>query len=474
KFPNPKTLEILGYENEEFQPLRYKEFIHPEDRQLVFDTHRRRLIGEEDLPTTYSFRVINKHGAEFIVELNAVRILWEGSPATLNFMRDITEQKNLEASLQQAQKMEAIGTLAGGIAHDFNNLLLGIQGSNSLLMMDTDPYHPRYDHLKSIEECVKRATNLTRQLLGYARGGKYEVRPIDVNQIIRTIADMFGRTKKEIVINTEYQDDVWTVDADRTQIEQVLLNLLVNSSQAMPQGGSLFLKTQNANLTKSLTGHHNVLPGRYVKISVKDTGCGMDESTRRRVFEPFFSTKQRGQGTGLGLASSYGIVRNHSGFITVDSIKDLGTTFTLFLPASQKQAVEDHPAPQQVFSGEGTVLLVDDEDMMLVVGQKMLDKLGYRVLTANSGQKAIDVFNRHRGQVKLVILDMIMPGLSGSDTFDRLKEIDPSVKVLLSSGYSIEGQARQILDRDCNGFIQKPFDLQAFSEKMRCILDGAY
>jgi two-component system cell cycle sensor histidine kinase/response regulator CckA len=473
KFPNPKTLEILGYENEEFQPLRYKEFIHPEDRQLVFDMHRRRLAGEEDLPTTYSFRVINKHGAEFIVELNAVRILWEGRPATLNFMRDITEQKNLEASLQQAQKMEAIGTLAGGIAHDFNNLLLGIQGSNSLMMMDTDPYHPHYDHLKSIEECVKRATNLTRQLLGYARGGKYEVRPIDINQIIRAIADMFGRTKKEIVINTEYQDDVWTVDADRTQIEQVLLNLLVNSSQAMPQGGSLFLKTKNVNLTKSLTGRHNVLPGRYVKISVKDTGCGMDESTRRRVFEPFFSTKQRGQGTGLGLASSYGIVRNHGGFITVDSIKDLGTTFTLFLPASHEQAVEDHPAPQQVFSGEGTVLLVDDEDMMLAVGQKMLDKLGYRVLTANSGQKAIDVFNRHRGQVKLVILDMIMPGLSGSDTFDRLKEIDPSVKVLLSSGYSIEGQARQILDRGCNGFIQKPFDLQAFSEKMRRMLDGA-
>lgn len=233
------------------------------------------------------------------------------------------------------------------------------------------------------------------------------------------------------------------------------------------------MKSENVNLTRSLTGRHNVPPGRYVKISVKDTGCGMDESTRRRVFEPFFSTKQRGQGTGLGLASSYGIVRNHSGFITVDSIKDLGTTFTLFLPASQKQAVEDHPAPQQVFSGEGTVLLVDDEDMMLVVGQKMLAKLGYRVLTANSGQKAIDVFNRHRGQVKLVILDMIMPGLSGSDTFDRLKEIDPSVKVLLSSGYSIEGQARQILDRGCNGFIQKPFDLQAFSEKMRRILDGA-
>jgi len=466
-------LKILGFDNEAFPPLAFEDIIDPEDRRPVLDTHRRRLAGEENLPVSSSFRMINRGGREFIVELNAVRITWEGRPATLNFVRDITDQKNMEASLQQAQKMEAIGTLAGGIAHDFNNLLMGIQGSNSLMMMDTDPYHSYYDHLENIEQCVKRATNLTRQLLGYARGGKYEVKPIDVNQIIRTISDMFGRTKKEIFITTEYQNDTWTVDADHTQIEQVLLNLLVNSSQAMPRGGSLYLKTENVLLSRPLVSHHNVPPGRYVKIIVKDTGCGMEESIRRRVFEPFFSTKQRGEGTGLGLASTYGIIRNHGGFITVDSIKDLGTTFTLFLPASQKKAVEDHPARQQIFSGSGKVLLVDDEDMMLVVGRKMLEKLGYSVLTADTGQRAIDLFNRHRGQIKLVILDMIMPDLSGSDTFDRLKEIDPSIKVLLSSGYSIDGQARQILDRGCNGFIQKPFDLQAFSEKIRHMLDGA-
>jgi two-component system cell cycle sensor histidine kinase/response regulator CckA len=473
KFANPRTLEILGYETGAFQPLPYKEFIHPEDRLLVFDTQRRRLAGEENLPTSSSFRLINKCGREFIVELNAVKIVWEGRLATLNFVRDITDQKIMEASLQQAQKMEAIGTLAGGIAHDFNNLMMGIQGSNSLMIVDTDPYHPHYGHLKSIEECVKRATNLTRQLLGCARGGKYEVKPMDINQIIRTTSEMFGRTKKEILINTDYQNDLWTVDADHTQIEQVLLNLLVNSSQAMPQGGSLCLKTENVNLTRPLAGHHNVPPGRYVKITVKDTGCGMEESIRRRVFEPFFSTKQRGQGTGLGLASTYGIVRNHGGFITVDSVKDLGTTFILFLPASQKKAVENHPAPQHIFSGEGTVLLVDDEVMMLVVCRKMLEKLGYRVLTADSGQRAIDLFNRHRDQINLVILDMVMPGLSGSDILYRLKEIDPSVKVLLSSGYSIDGQARQLLDRGCNGFIQKPFDLQVFSEKIRHILQAA-
>ena len=231
------------------------------------------------------------------------------------------------------------------------------------------------------------------------------------------------------------------------------------------------MKTENVNLIRPLASHHNVPPGRYVKITVEDTGCGMEESIRRRVFEPFFSTKQRGQGTGLGLASAYGIVRNHGGFITVDSIKDLGTTFTLFLPASKKQAVEKHPAPQQIFSGAGTVLLVDDEDMMLVVGRKMLEKLGYRVLTANSGQRAIDLFNRHRGQIKLVILDMIMPDMGGSEVYDTVKKIDPEVKVLLSSGYSVDGQATEILKKGCNGFIQKPFTLKSLSIKIREVLN---
>jgi PAS domain S-box-containing protein len=471
KFPNPRALEILGFEAEDFRPLPYESVIDPEDRERILDVHRRRLAGEENLPTSISLGMFNSRGQEYIVDLSEVVITWEGRPATLNFVRDITEQKKLETGLRLAQKMEAVGNLAGGIAHDFNNLLLGIQGSTSLMLMDVDPTHPHFGHMKNIEECIRRTTQLTRQLLGYARGGKYEVEPINLNLIIRHIAEMFARTKKEIWINNNFEDQIWTVEADRGQIEQVMLNLLVNAAQAMPMGGNIYLKTENAEMTDSLASRHGVAAGRYVMISVKDTGCGMDETVRNRVFEPFFTTKERGEGTGLGLASTYGIIRNHGGVITCDSIKGLGTTFTIFLPASTKNAVENRPAPQTVFSGEGTVLLVDDESMMVAIGRKMLEKLGYRVLTAVSGKTAIDLFTRHHSRIALVILDLIMPGLSGSDTFDKLKKIDPSVKVLLSSGYSAEGPTRKVLARGCAGFLQKPFDLQILSKKIRAVLD---
>jgi PAS domain S-box-containing protein len=472
KFPNPKTLEILGYPGEELQKLPFINFIHPEDRDMVLDIHRRRLSGEENLPPTYTFKVINRFGREFVVQLTAVVITWEGRLATLNFVRDITEQKRLEASLQQAQKMEAIGTLAGGIAHDFNNLLMGIQGRNSLMLLDVDPSHPHADHLKGIEEYVQRAADLTRQLLGFARAGKYEVAPTDINLVVRYSAEMFGRTKKEIIIQADYAPDVRPVEVDRTQIEQVLLNLFVNAWQAMPRGGNLKLRTENVGLKQSFVKPYGIRPGRYVRICVTDTGCGMDEKVRRRVFDPFFTTKEMGRGTGLGLASAYGIVRNHGGVITVDSIPGQGTTFEIYLPACP-HPVKEKPEPQtqrQAVKGEGTILLVDDEKMILEVGRQMVEKLGYTVMSAESGQEAVDVYAHFQDRIDLVILDMIMPDLSGSDSYNRLKAIDPSVKVLLSSGYSIEGQAKEILERGCNGFIQKPFDVGELSLKIRRIL----
>jgi two-component system cell cycle sensor histidine kinase/response regulator CckA len=400
-----------------------------------------------------------------------VTIVWEGRLATLNFVRDITEQKQLEFSLQQAKKMEAIGTLAGGIAHDFNNLLMGIQGRNSLMLLEIDPSHPHVDHLKGIEEYVQRATDLTRQLLGVARGGKYEVKPTDINQILRRSSEMFGRTRKEIHLHTTYQEDVWTVEVDRAQVEQVLLNLYVNAWQAMPQGGSLYLQTQNVVLNRAFSKPYGLSPGHYVSIAVTDTGCGMAEAVRQRVFDPFFTTKEMGRGTGLGLASAYGIVRNHGGIITVDSAEGRGTTFTLYLPATDRAvAVESRTSPQ-IRKGTETILLVDDEKMILDVGRQMLEKVGYRVLTSQSGEEALDVYAHFRQRIDLVILDMIMPDLSGGETFNRLKGIDPEVKVLLSSGYSMEGQAKVILASGCRGFIQKPFTIHSLSQKIRGILD---
>lgn len=381
------------------------------------------------------------------------------------------EKKKLEARLQQVQKMEAIGTLAGGMAHDFNNLLMAIQGNTSLMLVDTDISHPHYQRLKHIEQSVRIAADLTRQLLGFAKGGRYEVKLTDLNEIVKRTSSMFGRTKKEIKIHTKYQEDIWTVKADQRQIEQVLSNLYANAWHAMPGGGELYLRTENITLDENYVKPLSVEPGRYVKISVTDTGVGMDEATQKRIFEPFFTTKEMGRGTGLGLASVYGIIRNHGGIINVYSEKGEGTTFNIYLQASEKEVIKEKEMPEELLKGTETILLVDDQDMIIDVGQGMLKALGYTVLVARSGKEAIELHKANRDKIDMVILDMIMPGGGGGETYDQMKEITPDIKVLLSSGYSIDGQATEILERGCNGFIQKPFSMNELSLKIREILD---
>ena len=470
RFANPKTEEITGYSVEELAKIPFVDIVHPEDRDMVLERHVKRLRGEE-IPSIYSFRILNRSGEELSAELNAVLINWEGRPATLNFLRDITSQKKLEAQLQQAQKMEAIGTLAGGIAHDFNNLLMAIQGRTSIMRMSKDSSHPDFEHLKGVEDHVKSAADLTRQLLGFARGGKYEVRPADLNELIKKQNRMFGRTKKEINIDGKYQENLWSVKVDRGQIEQVMLNLYVNAWQAMPGGGSLYLETENVIIEENYVKSFSIEPGRYVKISVTDTGVGMDKATQKKIFDPFFTTKEMGRGTGLGLASSYGIVKNHGGFINVYSEKGHGTTFNIYLPASAKEIIEEKQPSGDILRGSETVLFVDDEDMIIEVAEELFKELGYKVLIARGGKEAVEIYEKNKGQIDIVVLDMIMPDMSGSMTYDRMKEIDPDIKVLLASGYSIDGQATEILDRGYDGFIQKPFKIKELSQKLREILD---
>jgi len=367
--------------------------------------------------------------------------------------------------------MESLGTLAGGIAHDFNNLLMGIQGRTSLVLADTDPSYSHFEHLKGIEDYVKSAADLTRQLLGFARGGKYEVISVNINDILDKSSDMFGRTKKEIMIHKKYQKDIWTVELDRSQIEQVLLNLYVNAWQSMPDGGDIYLESQNVDLEALDVKPYAIKPGKYVKISVADTGLGMSKATQERIFDPFFTTKKRGRGTGLGLASAYGIIKNHNGFINVVSDKGQGATFNIYLPASERVVVAEKQPPTEVLTGKESILIVDDEDMVTEVGKHMLEKMGYRVQTARRGKEALEIYKKNPGAINLVILDMIMPEMGGAATYTKLKEIDSDIKVLLSSGYSIDGQATKILDRGCNGFIQKPFTMNELSQKIRKVLD---
>ncbi len=469
KFANQRARQMGNELGVELDRVPFAQYIHPDDRDLVLERHKIRIEGEK-LPDTYAFRLVGHDDQVMWVELNAVKINWQDKPATLNFLRDISLQRKLEKQLQLSQKMEAVGTLAGGVAHDFNNLLMGIQGRTSLMLLEIDPIHSHFEHLKEIENYIKRATKLTKQLLGFARGGKYEVKPTDLNNLIEKSSQMFGRTKKEITIYKKYHDQIWTVEVDQSQIDQVLLNVFVNAWQAMPGGGDLYIQTENEMLDENVAGVYGVRPGKYVAISITDTGIGMDKKTLKRVFDPFFTTKDTERSTGLGLASAYGIIQNHDGFIMAQSARGKGATFHIYLPATEKPMIDEHQDAQKIMVGTETILLVDDEEMIIDVGTQILQKLGYEVLTARHGKEAVEVYQQNRQMVAMVILDLIMPEMGGGETYDRLKEMDPNVRVLLASGYSLDGQATEILNRGCDGFIQKPFNLRELSEKLRQII----
>ena len=382
------------------------------------------------------------------------------------------KRTELETQLQRAQKLEAIGTLAGGVAHDFNNLLMGIQGNTSVVLSRLDPDDPNYQKLVTAQSYVKKSSELANQLLGFARGGAYELKATDLNQLIEKVSKMFGRTKKEIVIFTHFKEGLLSVNVDRRQIEQVLLNLFINAAQAMPKGGRLYVQTDNVQLDKKFLEAHHLEPGMYVKVSVADTGIGIDPENIERVFDPFYTTKERGRGTGLGLASAYGIVKSHGGFIDVQSEVNKGSTFSFYIPPHEGREKKTENKKENVINGSGKILLIDDEDMILEEVGEMLATLGYEVVPAKGGSEAIKLFTKAKNEFDLVILDMIMPEINGSKTFERLRSINPQARILLSSGYSMNAVIQNLVDQGANGFIQKPFDRVILSHKIEKIING--
>ncbi|NPA24304.1 MAG: PAS domain S-box protein [Deltaproteobacteria bacterium] len=392
----------------------------------------------------------------------------QGSIITL---RDITQQKHLEDQLNQSRKMEALGNLAGGIAHDFNNLLTAIRGHVSILRIRSELTPLAEEKFTKIEEIVDRGANLTKQLLGFAQGGKYLVEILNPNQVINDSIELFIRTLKEVTITTDLADDLWNIEADRGQIDQVLLNLYLNAWQAMQNNrtaATMAISTTNVTVTSQT--HPGREPGRYIRIAISDNGCGMDEETRKHIFEPFFSTKRNLKGSGLGLSSAYGIISNHGGFIAVDSKPEHGSTFFIFLPAVDKPRHRTKPDQSQVLTGSATILLVEDEEMVREVNQEIISSLGYQVLTAENGSQALSLYQKRGEGIDLVVLDMIMPGMNGAEVYRRLKMIDPAVRVLLASGYSVELEAAKVMEQGCNGYIQKPFSIKELSHKIDEIL----
>ena len=473
-FANEAAARRFGYEKREIIGINNRQYMSQAESKKVYKIfHDVYQTGEPAKVFDLEVTAEGREARYLELSVSLIRNAQERPVGFRGISRDITERRRLTEQLNQAQKLEAVGTLAGGLAHDFNNLLMGIQGYVSLVLLETEPFQPNYEKLKAIESQVKSGADLTRQLLGYARGGRYEVKPIDMNDLIGKTAAMFSRTKKELRIHQNFTPDLWSVEADRGQMEQVLLNLFVNAWQAMPGGGALYLETENILLNETNAETYDVSSGPYVKISVTDTGMGMDELTKGRIFEPFFTTKSMGRGAGLGLASVYGIVRGHKGAIHVYSEKGHGSSFNLYLPASEKNAVIQDPHDSRVVRGHETVLLVDDERMITDVTGALIEGLGYQVIIANSCEEACAVFKDRHAQIDLVIMDMIMPGDGGAVAIDKMLVVNPGVKIILSSGYSLNGEAKHIMDRGgARAFLQKPFTFDVLSQKIREVLES--
>ena len=390
--------------------------------------------------------------------------------------RDITRQRRLEEQLRQAQKMETIGTLAGGIAHDFNNILGGIMGYASFIESQLSADNPLYSDVQTIIQSVRRASDLTAQLLAFTRGGHYAMYPVNLNDTVDEVVKLLSRTiDKSISIKAYPGAELSAIEGNASQLQQMLLNLCLNARDAMIGGGILTIETANVTLNEKYTSMHlNVKPGNYVLLEVSDTGIGMNSETQAHIFEPFFTTKEERSSekhSGLGLAMIYGIVHGHRGTINVYSEPGKGTAFKIYLPATERIPVKKNVKQYGVTGGGETILVADDEDTIRFMIKRLLTKAGYTILLAENGVEAVNLYRQHRDEISLIILDMIMPEMNGEKAYELISGINPDVKVLLSSGYSQNGQANAILKKGIKGFLQKPYDLNQILHQIRNVLD---
>ena len=422
--------------------------------------------------------LVGHEGQKGWLELHAFPLIDPEPKRTMviEYVRDISERKLLEERFIQAQKMESIGLLAGGIAHDFNNILGGILGYASWLKTNISRDHPFFRPVDTIEKSASRAAELTAQLLAFARGGKYDLRPCSLNSVIsESLKILSGTLDKSIAIETNLNESLPTVEIDIGQIQQVLMNLCVNARDAMPDGGRLSIQSSVACLSESDARNQiEAMPGWFAVLAVSDTGVGMEDGIKKRVFEPFFTTKEKGKGTGLGLSMVYGVIKNHGGFINVYSEPGVGSTFKIYLPLSGKPEVLESDLDTELTGGHETILVIDDEEAIRQVAADILGCYGYRVCLACDGAEGVAVYGSENSGIDMVLLDMVMPRQGGRETFLQLKRIDPKVRVLFSTGYSQNEKVNEIMALGVQGFIQKPYQVKELLAKVRSVLDGGY
>jgi PAS domain S-box-containing protein len=478
-YVNDTACSSLGYSREELLSMRVHD-IDPNFPEIAWPEHW------QEVRRRGAFIVESQHrtreGKVFPVEIKVNYLEFEGEEYNCAFARDITERQEAEkekermqVQLRQAQKMEAVGTLAGGIAHDFNNLLQAVQGYAQLLLLRKDGDDDGQRELQQIVRAAERGADLTQQLLTFSRKVESELQPIDFNREVENVRLLLERTiPKMIEVEFRLAEDLKMVNADSGQVEQILMNLVVNAKDAMPDGGKLVVETANVTLDQDYCRIHRVAnPGNYVQLTVTDTGHGIDKMTIEHIFEPFYTTKETGKGTGLGLATVYGIVKSHNGHIVCYSEPDEGTTFKIHLPTidstQEARKAEDHlTAPE---GGSETILLVDDEEPIRSLGTQILEEFGYTVLTAADGESALRLYSEEQEKIDLVILDLIMPGMGGKLCLVELLKINLEAKVAIASGYSPDGPTKEILKNGAKGFISKPYDLRQMLRVVREVLD---
>ncbi|TET94512.1 MAG: PAS domain S-box protein [Desulfobacteraceae bacterium] len=466
---NPAAIKMIGAPKEEIIDHVCHKFICSAEKGKCPITD----LGQE---IDNSERILFTATGEEVPILKTVTpILLNGQAHLLESFFDITEKKKLEAQLQQAQKMEAIGTLAGGIAHDFNNMLQAISGYTQILLMGKKASDPDYEKLEAIEKSAQRASDLTKRLLIFSRKVESKLRPVGLNQEIEQVSKMLERTiPKMINIELHLAENLKIINADPAQIEQIMMNLGVNARDAMPDGGRLIFETENVILDEQYCKIHlGARPGKYVKLSISDTGHGMDREILSHIFEPFYTTKETGKGTGLGLAMVYGIVKNHDGYIMCYSEPGEGTTFKIYFPIIEKEikTMESKEEKVPIKGGSETILLVDDEEAIRELGEDIFTRFGYTVLMASDGESALEIYSEKKEEINLVILDIIMPGIGGRRCLEKLLKMNPRVKVIIASGYSINGPTKEVLEAGAKGFISKPYDMRGMLKTVRKILD---
>ena len=476
-YVNPSWEKILGHTLEEVIGKYFIDFARKEDIK-TYTNHFKRVRDTRETIKDFNGILLNKDGSERIFNMNgAPNIDMEGNViGIVGILKDITEQRSLEAQLQHASKMEAVGTLTGGLAHDFNNIMQAISSYNQLLLMRKNEADPDWKYLSNINKLTQRSTDLIKELMIFSRKVESKLTLVDLNDEIEKLFDLLKNTMpKMTTVNLELTDHVNIINGDLSQIGQVIMNLAVNANDVMPDGGRLTIKTENVTIANDYhKGNFRVKAGDYVLMSISDTGPGMDKEVLEHIFDPFFTTKEAGKGTGLGLSVVYGIVKNHGGYIICESKPNMGTTFKIYIPSMKMVDTEKISKPEskeELPTGNELILIVDDEKSLLETGEAILNQFGYDTLTAESGEEAIEIFKNDQERIDLVLLDLIMPGMGGQKCLLELIKIKPGVKVIITSGYTASVSAQDTLKYGAAAFISKPMQLPTLLKEVRKILD---